>query len=304
MAWNFATELAAYGPESPRTPVRGLSFARQYCKHVTTTHYENFTVASLFLPRRLLRHFHAVYAYCRWSDDIADETAGGAETLKLLDWWRGELLACYDGEPRHPVMIALRETIRRFNIPATPFLNLLTAFVQDQHIKQYATFDQLRDYAKNSANPVGHLVLYLFECFDPTRAALADEVCTGLQLANFWQDVARDLAIGRVYIPQEDRTRFGYSDADLAAKRCTPAFIALMQFEVERVRGFFERGEALLSLLPREARLDADLFIHGGRAVLRVIERQGYDVWSRRPEVSKFEKAKLVAGALVRGLFM
>ena len=302
MAWDFATELAAFGPDSPRTPVRGLSFARQYCKYVTTTHYENFTVASLFLPRRLLCHFHAVYAYCRWSDDLADETAGGVETLKLLDWWRGELLSCYGGEPHHPVMIALRETIQRFSIPAEPFLNLLTAFVQDQHTKQYATFDQLLAYAKNSANPVGHLVLYLFECFDPVRATLADEVCTGLQLANFWQDVARDLAIGRVYLPQEDRVRFGYSDADLTGRRCTPAFLALVQFEVERTRGFFDRGEALLPLLPRAARLDVDLFISGGRAVLRAIERQGYDVWRSRPEVSKFQKAKLLAGALVRGL--
>ena len=166
-------------------------------------------------------------------------------------------------------MVALRETIRRFAIPPEPFLDLLVAFEQDQRVKRYETFDQLLGYCRNSANPVGHLVLYLFECFDAKRAALADEVCTGLQLANFWQDVARDLAIGRVYLPAEDRARFGYSDDDLAARRFTPAFRELMRFEVERARGYFDRGEALLPLLPREARVDVDLFIRGGRAILR-----------------------------------
>ncbi len=222
MGWDFKTELQTWGPRSPGMAIPGLASSRAYCAHVARSHYENFTVVSALLPRRLIRHFHAVYAYCRWSDDLADETAGGAETLALIDWWRGELMACYQGEPRHPVMIALRETIRRFAIPPEPFLNLLVAFEQDQSVKSYATFDDLLAYCRNSANPVGHLVLYLFECFDAKRAALADEVCTGLQLANFWQDVARDLAIGRVYLPEEDHLRFGYSDADLAAGRFTP----------------------------------------------------------------------------------
>ena len=173
-----------------------------------------------------MRHFHAVYAYCRWSDDLADETAGGQTALDLIAWWRHELLACYEGEPRHPVMVALRETIRRFNIPAKPFLDLLVAFEQDQHLKRYDTFDQLTSYCNCSANPVGRLVLYLFECFDAGRARLSNEVCTGLQLANFWQDVARDFAIGRVYLPAEDRARFGYTDDDLAAMRFTPQFRA------------------------------------------------------------------------------
>src|SRR5213592_3447088 len=126
MGWDFAAELSKWGPQSPRTAVRGRS--HQYCARVSRAHYENFTVASLLLPRRLVRHFHAVYAYCRWSDDLADETAGGQEALDLLAWWRGELLTCYGGAPRHPVTIALRETIRRFDIPPTPFLDLLVAF--------------------------------------------------------------------------------------------------------------------------------------------------------------------------------
>src|SRR5690349_8424710 len=214
MPWEFARELERWGPRSGEG-IPSLAAARAYCAQVARSHYENFTVVSLLLPRRLVRHFHAVYAYCRWSDDLADETAGGAEALRLIDWWRGELLSCYRAQPRHPVTIALRETIRRFRIPPDPFLNLLIAFEQDQSVKNYATFDDLLGYCRHSANPVGHLVLYLFECFDAKRARLADQVCTGLQLANFWQDVARDRAIGRVYLPEEDRKRFGYADADL-----------------------------------------------------------------------------------------
>jgi len=303
MGWDFAHELQAWGPSGAsggQKPLVSLNAARAYCAHVAKAHYENFTVASLLLPRRLVRHFHAVYAYCRWSDDLADETAGGTEALRLIAWWRNELLACYDGTPQHPVMIALRETICRFGIPLQPFLDLLIAFEQDQHVKRYDTFAQLLAYCRNSANPVGRLVLCLFECFDDERAALADEVCTGLQLANFWQDVARDFAIGRVYIPAEDRARFGYPDEDLHAKRFTPAFRAMMQFEVNRARGFFDRGEKLLPLLPREARIDVELFLRGGQAILHAIEHIDFDVWKQRPEVSKWVKAKLLLGALTR----
>lgn len=321
MAWDFRRELAAWGPDAPRVP--NLPAARAYCRRVATSHYENFTVVSLLLPRPLVRHFHAVYAYCRWADDLADETAGGDEALALLDWWRGELLSCYPaswsghsvtGEadrsrsdratgPRHPVTVALRETIHRFAIPPDPFLNLLVAFRQDQHVKRYATFPELLEYCRHSANPVGHLVLYLFGAFDPRRAALADDVCTGLQLANFWQDVDRDFAIGRVYLPEEDRRRFGVTEHDLASRRASAGFRELMRFEVARAHEFFDRGEALLPLLPPQARIDVELFIAGGRATLRAIRNADYDVLARRPEVSKVEKAKLLARAVFGRLF-
>ncbi len=303
MGWDFARELEKYGPRSPRTIVRGLSFARSYCARVARSRYENFTVASVLLPRRLLPHFHAVYAYCRWADDLADETAGGAESLALLDWWRGELNAAYDGQPRHPVMVALRETVRRFAIPRTLFLDLLIAFEQDQRKKTYATFDELLGYCRHSANPVGRLVLHLFECFDEELGKLSDEICTGLQLANFWQDVARDHAIGRVYLPEEDRRRYGYGDADLAARRFTPAFRELLAFEVDRARGFFDRGQALLSTLPRRARIDVALFLSGGRATLDAIAAIGYDVWATRPTVSKSRKFRLLVRAILGGAF-
>jgi squalene synthase HpnC len=293
--WDFSQELAKWNPArtSSWKPV-DLRYARAYCARVARTHYENFSVVSFLLPRRLIPHFHSVYAYCRWSDDIADETSGGVETEELISSWREELLACYGGEPRHPVMVALRETIRRFAIPPEPFLNLLVAFTQDQRVKIYSTFDQLLRYCKNSANPVGHLLLHLFECFDPKRAALADEVCTGLQLANFWQDVARDFDMGRIYLPEEDRRKFGYTLTDLAARKCTPAFQAMMSFEVDRAYGYFDRGRALLALLPGGVRVDVDLFIRGGNAILAAIERANYDVLTQRPEVTRSEKLKLL----------
>lgn len=302
MPWEFARELDRWGPWSG-DGVPSLAAARAYCAHVARSHYENFTVVSLLLPRRLVRHFHAVYAYCRWSDDLADETAGGAEALRLIDWWRGELLSCYRGQPRHPITIALRETIRRFQIPPDPFLNLLIAFEQDQTVRNYTTFDELLGYCRNSANPVGHLVLYLFECFDLKRARLADEVCTGLQLANFWQDMGRDLAVGRVYLPEEDRKRFGYPDVDLFAGRCTSQFRDLMRFQVDRARAFLDRGKALVPLVPRKAQVDVSLFIGGGGAILAAIEKVNCDVWTCRPEVTRFQKLKLLATEVMNYLF-
>jgi squalene synthase HpnC len=297
VGWDFAVELARYGPASPGTEMPGLAASRAYCARVARSHYENFVVASVLLPRKLVPHFHAVYAYCRWADDLADETAGGQASLDLLAWWRGELQRCYAGTPRHPVMVALRETIRRFDIPARPFLDLLTAFEQDQRVKRYATFDQLLGYCRNSANPVGRLVLHLFECHDDERGRLADDVCTGLQLANFWQDVARDFDESRIYLPLDDLARFGVSEDDLAAKRFTPAFAELLRFQVERTRTFLSRGRELLPRLPGRVRTDVALFAAGGHAILDAIERQRYDVLSRRPTVGKLRQVWLLAKA-------
>jgi squalene synthase HpnC len=295
------TDLERFGPGRRRAPV-SLADARRYCNRLARSHYENFTVASALLPRRLVRHFHHVYAYCRWADDLADETGGGQTSLALLRWWRDELLRCYDGTPTHPVMVALRETIRKFRIPPQPFLDLLFAFEQDQLVKRYATYTQLLDYCRYSANPVGHLVLYMCRAYSAGNAALSDRICTALQLANFWQDVARDLDIGRVYLPEEDRIRFRYAEADLQARRFTPEFAALMRFEVERTRDLFYRGMPLVERLPGDVRLDIELFLRGGLAVLRKIERAGFDVWQARPELSKWEKGVLLLGAVGRRL--
>lgn len=301
MSNAFTAELSRFGPERIYAPPSRAE-AQVYCSRLARAHYENFTVASVLLPRHLLRHFHTVYAYCRWADDLADEAGGGAHALSLLRWWREELLDCYQGRPHHPVFVSLQDTICRFDIPPQPFLDLLSAFEQDQLVKRYDAFAHLLDYCRCSANPVGRLVLYLCEAFDGERAALSDHICTALQLANFWQDVARDFAIGRVYLPGEDRKRFSYGDDDLAARRFTPAFAELMRFEVERTRELFLRGMPLAERMPEAMRADIELFVQGGLAVLRKIEQQGYNVWARRPALAKWEKGMLLAGALWRRL--
>jgi squalene synthase HpnC len=298
---GFTRELARYGPQRVYGPP-DLTAARSYCGRLARSHYENFTVASLLLPRRLLPHFHAVYAYCRWADDLGDEVGGGTHALQLLRWWRAELLRCYDGRPRHPVMVALQETIHRFRIPRQPFLDLLRAFEQDQLVKRYRTYEQLLGYCRYSANPVGRLLLYLFEVHDAENGALSDHICTALQLANFWQDVARDLDIGRVYLPAEDMARFGYNPEDLGRRVYNRAFAELMRFEVERTRDLFYRGMPLVERVPAEFGVDVELFLRGGLAILRKIERLGYNVWDRRPTLAKWEKAALLGGACLRKL--
>lgn len=296
MSQPFASALARFGPTRSYARVSRAE-AQSYCSRLARTHYENFSVASVLLPRRLVRHFHNVYAYCRWADDLADEAGGGARALDLLRWWRDELARCYRGQASHPVMVALEDTVQRFAIPQQPFLDLLFAFEQDQLVKRYQTFAQLEGYCRHSANPVGRLVLYLLEEYDERSAGLSDHICTALQLTNFWQDVDRDLDIGRVYLPEEDRRTFGYGDDDLQTRRFTPAFRELLRFEVERARDLFYRGLPLLDELASAYRPTIELFAAGGLQILRKIERQGYDVWSRRPSLSKWDKGTLVAAA-------
>jgi squalene synthase HpnC len=250
-------------------------------------------------PRALRPGFRAIYSFCRWSDDLGDEVGDPALARELLAWWRGELRALYRGSARHPVMIALAETVEQFRIPIDPFEALISAFEQDQVVAEYPTYAQLLDYCRRSANPVGHLVLYLARAFDAENARLADATCTALQLANFWQDVARDLALGRIYLPAEDRRRFGYADADLRALRFTPGFAALLEFEVDRTRELFHRGWPLVGRLPRGVAVDVDLFTRGGLAILDRIEARGYDVLSARPEVGTLAKLGLLARALL-----
>lgn len=297
----FLDDLERLGPRPDgTTPAVGRDEAWAYCDRLARAHYENFSVVTWLTPRPLRPAFRSIYAFCRWSDDLGDEVGDPARSTALLAWWRGELEALYAGEPpRHPVMVALGETAREFAIPIEPFRALIAAFEQDQVVAEYATYAQLRDYCTRSADPVGHLVLYLARSHTPENARLADLTCTGLQLANFWQDVARDLAIGRIYLPREDRDRFGYADADLRARRFTPEFAALLRFEVGRARDLLRSGRALVDRLPPALAVDVDLFNRGGLAILDRIEAQGFDVWRRRPEVGKAAKLGLLLRALV-----
>ena len=276
--------------------------AQQYCVRLATSHYENFPVVTWFLPKRLHRHFYNVYAYCRISDDLGDEVGDKQQSLLLLDQWEAELKHCYSGDPRHPVFVALRETIRQFEIPQHEFSDLLQAFRQDQAVTRYPRFGDLLGYCQYSANPVGHLVLYLCGYHDAERQKLSDYTCTALQLANFWQDVGPDFEKGRIYIPLEDFAKFGVSEQQLAEKRATPEFLAMMKFEVERARDWFQRGLPLAKQVDRRLARDIELFSRGGLAILRAIERQGYDVLTSRPVISKRRKVLLLARAALGNL--
>lgn len=295
-------------PTLPDNPYRvdraySLAEAQEYCARLAKSHYENFLVASLFVPRELRPHFYSVYAYCRIADDLGDESGGAHNALPLLDWWQEELDACYTGVPRHPVFVALSETNMAFAIPKTPYADLLTAFRQDQTTTRYETYEDLLGYCRNSANPVGRLVLYLCGYRDPERQTLSDATCTALQLANFWQDVARDYAIGRIYLPLEDLRRFGVTEDDIAARRFSPAFADLLRFECERTETLFQEGAKLRALVHKRVRLDIEMFSRGGEEILRRIAAQGYDVLTSRPTIPKKRQIAMLGGRLMKGLF-
>jgi squalene synthase HpnC len=286
-------------PESYRIPVTAPSLeeARAYCERLAKSHYENFSVATWFLPKRLRQHFYNVYAYCRISDDLGDEVGDPQQSLELLDQWEAELNACYAGSPKHPVFVALAETVKQFSIPQHEFSDLLIAFRQDQTITRFEAFDDILGYCRYSANPVGHLVLYLCGYSDAERQQLSDYTCTALQLANFWQDVFVDYGKGRIYLPLEDLRRFGVTGEDIAQRRATRQFVAMMKFEVERARDWFARGLPLVTKVNRELAIDLELFSRGGQEILNAIERQGFDVLRARPEISKSRKLMLVLRA-------
>jgi squalene synthase HpnC len=286
----------------PQTPP-SLDEARAYCAHLARTHYENFSVASWFLPARLRQHFFNVYAYCRISDDLGDEVGDPTASLELLEQWERQLDACYDATPRHPVFVALAETVREFDIPKHEFSDLLRAFRQDQTVTRFETFNDLLAYCRYSANPVGHLVLYLCGYRDAERQKLSDFTCTALQLANFWQDVTSDYAKGRIYLPLEDLHRFRVSEDDIARNQNTAAFRELMQFEVARARDWFAQGLPLIKQVDRELAIDLDLFSRGGQEILNAIEKQNYAVLGNRPAISKPRKLALVARAAIGKVF-
>jgi squalene synthase HpnC len=298
-----ATAPAALGwsrlPASYAIPASAPSLeeAHEYCRRLARSHYENFSVATWFLPKKLRQDFLNIYAYCRISDDLGDEVGDPAASLVLLDEWQSQLDACYAGAPRHPVFVALGETVRKFEIPKHEFSDLLIAFRQDQTITRFETFDDVLSYCRYSANPVGHLILYLCGYKDAERRQFSDHTCTALQLANFWQDVSVDYAKGRIYLPLEDLRRYGVTEPDLAQARNTPAFCEMMKFEVERAREWFERGLPLVKKVNKELAVDLDLFTRGGQEILNAIERQGFAVLGRRPVISKPRKLALVARA-------
>jgi squalene synthase HpnC len=280
--------------ETGSATAANLAEAYAWCGRLAKSHYENFTIASWLMPRAMRPHMHAIYAYARIADDFADED----KSLAKLDEWERELDAAYAGSPRHPVFVALADTARRFDIPREPFADLLRAFRSDVNFSGFDTIDDLLGYARYSANPVGRLVLYLFGYRDAERQRLSDFVCSGLQLANFWQDVAPDFANGRIYFPRRDTERFGVTSADLRDTRVTPGFVALMKHEIVFARDLLLRGAELARMVDRRLRRDILMFVGGGLAILRAIEKIDYDIFNCRPKLGKLDYLALGWGAI------
>jgi squalene synthase HpnC len=295
---DLAAELQRFGPAAPPAMITADE-AQDYCRRLAETHYENFTVVSRLFPRHLYQHLCNVYAYCRWADDLADEAVPDAKPLALLDWWQQQLDAAYAGQATHPVFIALKQTITKFDLPREPLAHLLIAFRRDQIQTRYQTLAELLTYCEKSANPVGRIVLSLGRSVSADNVRLSDSICTGLQLANFWQDVRRDYQRGRIYIPQEHCRRHGWNEGRFAAGKFDNDFRELLAALVAGADEMLIAGQPLIDSVHRDLQRAVRLFIGGGRAILAAIRRSGYDVWSRRPTVGRLTKIRLVAAALL-----
>ena len=291
---SFPEQLKHWGPEATYEPP-SLAQAEKYCSDLATSHYENFHVVSWLLPRHLRQHFYNIYAYCRWSDDLADETGSTVESTRLLQWWEGELNRAYAGTAAHPVFVALRATIEKFQLPQQPFADLLSAFRQDQVKLRYRTDEELLDYCQRSANPVGRLLLALAEASTPENIAWSDSICSGLQIANFCQDIALDARKNRIYIPETRLLQFGISESEVLKSAKSENLQQLLREWCCYADGFFDQGSSLVRHVPSWLSLDVRLFVAGGREILKEIRRNRYDVWGQRVSLSKFRKLSLVA---------
>jgi squalene synthase HpnC len=292
-----ATVKAAFEPPCP------IDSAQRYTRQLALGHYENFSVISLVLPRHLRQDFSNIYAFCRTADDLSDEVPDRSLALKYLGRFKALTRTCYQGNPGSPLFVALRETITKFDIPIEPFLDLIDAFEQDQGVNRYDTFDQLVDYCRRSADPVGRLVLYMCGYRDTERQRLSDRTCTALQLANFWQDIRRDiLDRDRIYIPRESMRKFGVTEDQIVEGRCDEHFREMMRFEVNRTASLFNEGDRLLPMLNSSVQRQVKLFGEGGKAVLEAIRRQNYDTLGRRPVISGWKKGELIARAMAGGI--
>lgn len=280
-------------------PAPNADEARAFCRKLARSHYENFSVVSVLLPKRLRQDFCNVYAFCRTADDLGDEIHDAEIATAQLEYLREQTRKCYAGQIETTLFAALSETIAKHQIPIEPFIDLIDAFEQDQRVTRYETFDQLLDYCTRSANPVGRIVLYMCGYRDENRQPLSDLTCTALQLANFWQDVRRDLfELGRIYLPADSMRRFGVSESQLRNEKCDQSYRDLIRFEVDRTAEMFDRGEALLPLLDSSVRGHIALFGKGGRAILQAIRDQDYDTLSARPALSGWQKSRLLISAV------
>lgn len=298
-AWALRPGMLPATVRTAFQPVSDLAAAEAYTRQLAHAHYENFSVVSILLPKRLRQDFCNVYAFCRTADDLSDEIGDRQKATALLAAFKEQTRACYKGESTTAIFMALFGTIQRHDIPIEPFLDLIDAFEQDQRVDRYETFEQLLDYCRRSANPVGRLVLFMCGNRDENRQRLSDATCTALQLANFWQDVRRDIdQRDRIYLPADSLKRFDVSEDQIRQGRLDDNYRRLIEFEVNRTEEMFRVGDGLLPLLDRSVRPQIALFSKGGRAILRAIRRQGFDTLTRRPSLSRTQKARLVASAL------
>lgn len=291
-------DLKLFGPNASHAPM-DLRDAKKYCKSLAQRHYENFSVASLLVPTAIRQDFYNIYAYCRWSDDLADEIGNTTDALLLLDWWRSELQSCILGKAVHPVFIALKETISKHALSADNFENLLNAFVQDQTVTRYASQLEVFEYCRGSANPVGRILLQLANVKNENALVLSDRICSGLQIANFCQDIRLDARIGRVYLPNDLWTRFQVTEREILAGLPTDNLRFALKVWVELARTCLVSGLPLVKITPRWLARDIQLFARGGLAILNNIAHANYNVWDEPIQVSKKQKLKLLVLAIL-----
>jgi len=300
---HFLSPIAFVASQDASSRTWTVEESLDYTRWLATHHYENFQVVSFLLPKRLHQDFYNVYAFCRWADDLGDETGNTQESLRLLKWWRGELHSMFAGSATHPVFVALQGTAAQYQLPQSLFDDLITAFEQDQTVTRYRNFEELFHYCRYSANPVGRLVLGLCGYRDAERQALSDATCTALQLANFWQDVIVDLEKDRVYLPLDILEKHGYTVEALFQRRFDGNFRAAMKEAVGVARELFLKGLPLAGQVDRRLAIDLELFSRGGLKVLEKIEKQDYNVLAGRPAITKVERVALLLGAMTRRAF-
>ncbi|MCP3903664.1 MAG: squalene synthase HpnC [Planctomycetes bacterium] len=305
MTVQTVQQLDVYGPEA--CAALPLDEARRFCRRLATRRAENFSVLSAVVPRDCRDDFAAVYAFCRWADDLGDEVGDRDRARELLAWWRDELRGCFAGEPRHPVFVALEPVIRAHDLPIEPFDDLIRAFEQDQQVTRYETWDDVLGYCRLSADPVGRLVLMILgEPREERLFELSDAICTALQLTNHWQDIRRDvLERDRIYVPRElvkierfeERLRDSARQGWAVDRTFLPESRALVRVLVDRTWPFYERGTRLLETLGPRARPLVWLLSAGGVRVLRLIEHWNYETVLHRPAPGRATKLALIARA-------
>lgn len=283
----------------PKIHIKGKYWSAEdgfhYCETIARSHYENFPVASRFVSKEMRKYVWTIYAFARIADDYADEPGFTlAERMDKLNQWEQYLDECYNGNPTHRVFAALAETVERFQIPIEFFQNLLIAFRADVTVKRYETYEDVLTYCRNSANPIGRLLLLLFNYRSETMMYLSDSICTALQLTNFWQDVSVDLQKDRIYLPLEELEEFGYSERDLLNQKVNDRFCNLMAFQVRRTAELFMEGKPLLAMVGKDLSMELKFTWNGGMKILQKIRKQNYDVLTKRPALSKLDKLGLL----------